>query len=185
MNAFTFVEMVVVIGIISIALPTLYAIFFLILQQQVKIVRLAEVKRQGDFVVNSIESLIRRNAQTIHSGIPSDSPSNKICFPPGSGTTTTPLYFRDKTGNYFYFDIPTSTTKISSESAGPTLDLTTSKVVIDTTIGLTQSCTVSGYSTPYVTYSFDLCYNVDGVCTPSSTHDILHFETTIALPHYQ
>lgn len=180
-NAFTFIEMIVVIGIMSIALPTLYAIFFLILQQQMKIIRLAEVKRQGDFVVNTIESLVKKNAFSIHSGIPTD--GNKICTPPNSTTTSGPLYFKDRSGNYFYFDIPVGTTKISSESAGQGIDLTSSKVVIDSA-SFTQNCTISGFSAPYVTYSFDLCYNTDNTCAPSSTHDILHFETTAALPHY-
>lgn len=184
-EGFTFIEMVIVIAIIGIALPTLYAIFFLILQQQIKTSRLVEVKRQGGFVINTVESLIQRNAVSIHSGTP-PTDSNRVCVPPspssypsGSGT----LYFRDKLNNYFYFDTPGSPSLIASESSitNASANITSSKVIVNT---FSSRCSISnqGYSSPVIIYSFDLCYKVGGVCATGADSATLHFESTVLLP---
>jgi len=190
-RGFTFIEMVVVIGIMAIALPTLYAIFFLILQQQIKIVRISEVQRQGTFVVNTIESLVKKNAYSIHTGSP-PSTANRVCAvttPPVSLTSSSQLYLKDKAGNSFDFTVPIGTQKISSESAvlgsNSTIDLTSSKVLVVTN-SFSQGCSVSGYASPVITYSFDLCYNINNsnTCGSASEEVSLHFETTAALPNY-
>lgn len=187
-EGFTFIEMVVVVGIISIALPTLYAIFFLILQQQVKIVRLSEVQKQGTFVVNTIESLIRNNALSIYSDA---TRTSRVCavvipaIPLSSPVTPQPdaisLYFKDKGGNPFDFNPTGSPEKIASESAGPSVDLTSSKVTVS---NFTASCTVSGYSSPIVAINFDLCYNINGTCGSAGERVSLQFGTTVTLPRY-
>lgn len=179
--------MVVVIGIMSIALPTLYAIFFLILQQQIRIVRLSEVKNQGQFVINTIESLVRKNTASIYSD---SGYTTRVCavvvpaVPLSSETNpdTTSLYFKDKQGNSFYFDPGGSPEKIASKSAGSSIDLTSTKVIVSNFV---TSCTVSGYSSPVVTVSFDICYNTDVIspsCGTNSEKASLNFQTTIALP---
>lgn len=188
-KAFTFIEMVVVIGIMSIALPTLYAIFFIILQQQVKIVRLAEIKNQGQFVINTIEKLVRNDAASIYSDSGYTTRVCAVVFPAVSlSATTNPdtpsLYFKDKRGYSFYFDPSGSPEKIASKSAGPSVDLTSSKVIISNFV---TSCTVSGYSSPVVTVSFDICYNTNAIspsCGTNSEKVSLEFQTTVALPHY-
>ncbi len=183
-KAFTFVEMLVVIGIISIALPTLYAIFFLILQQQVRLVRLSEVNRQGNFAINMIEDIISKNALTIHTSTPSD--SNKVCaitVPAVQTSYTGALYFKDKMGNNFYFDLTGSPVKISSESSIPntSVNITSSKIIVS---NFSSDCSVSGFSSPLTNFSFDLCYNIGGSCGAVADKVSLHFATTISLPKY-
>lgn len=178
---FTFIEMVIVIGVMIIALPTLYAIFFLTLQQQVRIASLTEVKRQGNFAANTIEALIKRNAISIHSGIPSN--TNRICAPPIASTYSSILYFKDKLDKYFYFDTPGDGTKIASESSvtSPTkTDLTSNKVLI---YNFSSSCTISseGFSSPIVTFSFDICYKIGASCGTGLNLATFHFESTITL----
>ena len=183
-RGFTFIEMLVVIGIISVALPTLYAIFFIILQQQVKLIRLTEVKRQGNFVTNSIENVISRYASSIHTAIPAD--SNKVCaitIPEVQTNYSGTLYLKDKMSNYFYFNSTGNPEKIASQSSIPntSTDITSSKVI---TSNFSSSCSVSGFSAPLAVYSFDICYNLNGSCGSAAEKVSLHFQTTVPLPHY-
>lgn len=174
---FSFIEMIIVVAIIALALPTLYAIFFIIFRQQIKINRLSIVQREGLSVVNTIESTIRKNALSVHSAAPSE--DNYVC------TTTTgnygpvgTLYFRDTTGQNFRFY--RDGTNITYESSTPTTHvLTSSKVVAS---NLTFSCTVTQYSSPIVTIQFSLCYNVDGSCATGENSSSLDFQSTITLP---
>lgn len=183
-RAFTFIEMLVVIGIISIALPTLYAIFFLILQQQVRLVRLSEVNRQGNFVINMIEDVIGKNALSIHTSTPSE--NNRVCaitVPAVQTTYTGALYFKDRMGNSFYFDLTGSPGKISSESSIPNTSakITSSKVI---TSNFSSNCSVSGFSRPLTNFSFDLCYNIGNSCGSAADKVSLRFDTTVSLPPY-
>lgn len=98
-KSFTLIEMIVVIATIGLVLPALFAIVFSILQQQVKIQRLSIVKREGDYVLNIMENIIRNYGESIHSAIP-PTESNKICQ---SSSLENASYLKDKFGNWFRF----------------------------------------------------------------------------------
>ncbi len=61
----TLVEVVVVIGIISIALPALFSTLIVSTRQQVSISRINEVKNQGDSVLGVMTSRIKSNANRL------------------------------------------------------------------------------------------------------------------------
>lgn len=163
--------MVVVIGIITVVLPTLYAIFFIVLRQQIKVIRLSEVQREGTFVVNMIESTIKKNALTIHSAVPPQD-SNKVCAfakNPASGD----LYFKDKTASYFRF-YQNGQTIVYYESNTPSTNIITSTNMVAS--NFSASCTITGYSSPIVTMKFTL--------TSSDSQATLNFQSTVTLPMY-
>ena len=184
-KGFSFIELVVVMGVIGISLPVLFAIFFGVASQQVKIQRLSEVKRQGDYVLNVMETIIRNEAKNIFQGYSTPTFSNERC----TGTPTdklyqstdgTSFYFKDKSGNEFRFYYDVLDEKIASESSkfSPPWDLTSSNVRISNFV---ISCTRNSVGTPpIVTVSFDADYNTDSTRVEEITA-VLHYQTSIKL----
>ncbi|MFN4212439.1 MAG: type II secretion system protein [Microgenomates group bacterium] len=179
-SSFTFIELIVVIGVVGLALPVLFAIVFALLQQQTKIYRLSQVKREGDYALNVMENIIRNNVISLHSGTP-PTDSNKVCTTEGS-TFDTP-YLQDKytlgTWSRFYF----SNDKIASESSTPpsiNANLTTDKVKVTS---FSISCQGKGiYSSPFVNLSFIIQYNTTST-RPEETAT-LNYQTKIKLRSY-
>jgi len=185
-RGFTLIEMVVTISVLGLALPVLFAIIFMILKEETKIVSLSEIKRQGDFALNVMENTINNNA----TGIYSDSdlmPVNKQCNTTGTYDGT--VYFMDKDRNWFNYYLNGST--IASGSSVLTtpdyIDLTTSKVRIENFV-ITCSSTAD-FSTPIVNIAFDVCHNNNSnPCSSISTHfeenALLHYQASIKLKNY-
>lgn len=115
-QGFTIAELVIVIGVIAIAVPAVFGIFFSVLRAKAKVQILQEVKRNGDSAINTMKHLIQNNAVAIYSDT---SLTNEVCSTKGSlGTSSSassPLYFKDSFGNYFYFGIDSN--RIASNSA--------------------------------------------------------------------
>lgn len=61
-SGFTLIELIVVIGAIAVILPPLFGLFFINLNAQKKNIALNNVKAQGDYVLNIMQSEIRRTA---------------------------------------------------------------------------------------------------------------------------
>ncbi len=185
--AFTLIEMVVVLGVISLALPVLFAIIFTILQQQAKIIRLQEVKKQGDFVLSTMENTIRNYAVSIHNTFPPD-PENEICKTQGLEETANPMYFKDKTGAWFSYSLESD--KIASGSSNPPNaggDLTTDKVKVSQNgDNFFLSCVrKSAYSPPIISVNFKIEYNTAPTAStrPEETAS-LTYQTKIKLRSY-
>src|SRR3989338_8513187 len=107
-SAFTLIEVMVTIAAVVIVLPAILSIFFVILQQQTKIYRLAEVKRQGDAIVNILESAIPNSSYKIYTGYP---PAIEICnIPDSSGN---PSSFQDKYGKFLILTYDNVNLKLS------------------------------------------------------------------------
>lgn len=150
-KSFSLIEVIIVITIISIVLPVLFNTLFSVLQQQLKIYRLAEIKRQGDYVLNVMENNIRNNAVSIHSGVPTTD-SNEICK---NTTSYSNLYFEDKNSLWFHYEL--STIYLVSKTSTSTTNLTSNKVRVE---GLTITCNRSAkYSPPFIDISYTICYN--------------------------
>ncbi|MBI2049778.1 type II secretion system protein [Candidatus Roizmanbacteria bacterium] len=183
---FTLMEVIVVVGIIAILTPALFAIVFGILRQQAKVQALKQAKREGDFLLQNIENNIRNYALSIHSGPPDD--TNIECnssSPPKNAYQSSPMYFKDKFGNWFKYDIAaggSNNTKIASDSSltNADADLTTSKVDVQ---GFTQTCTsTSAFSPAVVSIQFTINYNTDSV-RPEDT-GVLTYKTKVKLRSY-
>lgn len=177
----------VTIAAVAIVLPTILSVFYVILQQQAKISRLAEVKRQGDYAMSAMENIIRDNAVKILDD--SALPEQVVCASPistddGDGT----LAFADKYGNQFgFYGTPTLIDPHTEPLAGfPTppfsLDiLTTDKVVFSSPLFVT--CKKEDvYTAPIVKIAFTIDYNTDSSRPEDQVS--LPYETSIALRNF-
>lgn len=171
--------MIVVIGVLSFALPALFAIFFTILHQQSRILRLSEVKNQGLYVSNILTYLVRDYATGIYSSTP---PTGPVCNYGGTTSySTPPLYFLDRGGHWFNFDVSSNKIASTSSIAASSADLTSSTVYVSS---FTQECSLVGHSTPIVTFSYQICYNINNSCGTGADVTSLNFQTTVKLLNY-
>lgn len=197
-KSFTFIEMIVVISIVSLVIPSIFAIIFAILREQVKIVRMSIVKREGDYALNLITNTIRNNALSVHTDHPVTD-SNEICKTANNQATPSayPLFFKNKTGDWFGYGIISN--KISSYSSYVIPTITVSPTSAFTSLELTSlntsiqnfliGCSNSyAYGLPVVSISFDICYKTSsGDCVSSRPEEIvnLHYQTKIRLRNMQ
>jgi type II secretory pathway pseudopilin PulG len=182
-RSFTLIETIVVVAVIGLTLPVLFAIIFTLMRQQVKIYRLSQVKREGDYVINLMENTIRSRAVTIHSGVPSD--ANIVCKDAGIPSASS-LYFLDEDKQWFgYLFNSNSIASKSADLTHPSIDLISSKTVVS---NFSISCSRSSlYSPASILLSFDICYNTGSGCTsirPEEITSILHYQTRIKLRNY-
>ena len=184
---FTFIEMAVVVAIIGLVIPVVFSIVYVIIREQVKIYRLSEVKRQGDFVLSTIENTIKNYALSTHNAVPPND-TNEICN--ANATSGGDPYFRDRYNLDSYFSYSLSSSKISSNSSvtGATALLTTDSVIIqligaNPLVGCTRS---SIYSTPVISINFSICYNVNGSCTSTRAEETaaLNYSTKVKMKSY-
>lgn len=185
-HGFTLIEIVVVIGIIGLLIPIFFNIIFTILREQVKIVRLVEVKNQGDFVMATLKTTIQNNAVIIASDNTlsslvqkcNDSPPFPRTYIP---TSSANFYLGDSKNNWFKFDASTGN-KIASNSALTNADLTTSKVRVENFI---ITCTRTDYfTTPTINIQYDICYNKNTACSTVDRPEesaVLHYQSRIKL----
>ncbi|MFA6533003.1 MAG: type II secretion system protein [Patescibacteria group bacterium] len=185
-KGFTLIETIVVIAVIGITLPVLFAIIFTLMRQQLKINRLSEIKREGDYISSVIENTIKDRAISIHSGLPAND-STKICEEALSfSNPATSLYFLDKNGNWFGYQFTGN--NLASESAdleNPSINLNSSNIFIS---NFTINCSRNTvYSAQSIQISFDICYNT-GLPNCESTRPeeitFLYYQSRIKLRNY-
>lgn len=192
-RSFTLIETIVVVAVIGLTLPVLFAIIFTLMRQQVKIYRLSQVKREGDYVINLMENTIKNRAIIIYkSAVLND--TNIVCKNVGNYTlsSTDNLYFLDEDKHWFGYEYDGSS-KIASKSAdlfNPpnilTFPLTSTKTKVS---NFSISCSRNSlYSSASILLGFDICYNTgSGNCTstrPEEITSILHYQTRIKLRNY-
>ena len=191
-KAFTFIEIVVVIGVISVSLPILFTIIFAITNQTLKVQRLSEVKKQGDYAINIIENTIRGYAVKIYD---EDTmlDENELCKDTGSSYSSdgSDFYIKDITGKYFNFQLTDS--KIASSSPvliteEEEIDLTSDKVLIEN-FEIQCNRNTTAYP-PIISISFDICYKnpssnpPDCIFTRTEETASLYYQIKIKLRNY-
>lgn len=189
-KGFTFIEIVVVIGVIGLALPALFAIVFAILQQQTKIMRLSEVKRQGDNVLVMIQNTIRNYATEIYSDTGLTIKECDSTINPHTSNTGSNFYLKDKYNNSirFYLQTVGSDIFIASDSARPfsapatTQQLTTNKVTITTPTNFISCQRSATYSPPIITINFKVQYKTTSTRVEDTAS--LNYQTSIKLRSY-
>lgn len=180
---FTLIETIIVLGILGIATPIILTIVFIILKEEIKIKSLNQIKREGDYVLNTISYLIKNSAVSIHSSSPPDD-TNIICNLQNNYSASE-LVFKDKLSNWFKISL--SNDKISSYSSinNLTTDLTSNNVKI---YNFSINCqNNSPYSAPLVSIEFDICYKGKKIdCSYNLQEDppSLHYQTKIKLRNY-
>jgi len=182
-NGFTLIETIVVVAVIGLTLPVLFAIIFTLMRQQIKIYRLSQIKRGGDYLINIMENTIKDKAITIYKSAVLDD-SNIVCKDAlSSYSSTSNLYFLDKNEQLFGYKL--NINKVASASANPDVDLISGKIIVS---GFSIGCSRNTiYSPPSVLLDFDVCFNTGaGVCTSTRPEEItsMHYQTRIKLRNY-
>ena len=172
-RSFTLIEIMVTLAVLGLALPALFSMFFVLIRQQVKIYKLAEVKRQGDYLVSFMETAIREAT---------DINSPRVCKAAGSVSgPPTPFDFYDHKGNSFRFSVSGGVVRVTVQNVSgalpfPTSDLTNSKVNVSV-FGI--SCQTPGrFSGALVNVSFTVTFS--GTAGPEGQTS-LDYETNIKL----
>ena len=157
----------ITIAVIGLVLPVVFSLIFAIVQQQLKIYRISEAKRQGDYIINYMETNIRNNAVAIYS----DSGFTTELCPASSGEGSSSanngssFYFKHKDGTYFQYDGSGTQISVKTTSTPGGTNITTSKTRVD---NFSIKCTRSAqYSAPFINLSFDICYNNNASCATS------------------
>lgn len=183
-KSFTFIETIVVVAVIGLTLPVLFAIIFILMREQTKINRLNLVKREGDYIISLMENTIKNDAVTIHSGkLPTDD-SNIECDSTNSSYSGPPLYFLDKTRRWFGYEDGVNTIATASAKATPSIKLTSSKTKISS---FSLSCLrENSYSPAAILLSFKIEYCNDVACSQTRPEETasLFYQTRIKLRNY-
>lgn len=183
-NGFTLIEIIVVIAVIGLTLPVLFSTILTLMRQQVKIYRLSQIKREGDYLVNIMKNIIRDNTVTIHTNTPPND-ANIICKNVGTSASGTSLYFLDKNKQWFgYLATVNSIASTSANLASP-INLTSNKTIVS---NFSIYCSrTSIFSPAAILFSFDICFDTgSGVCTSTRPEEItsMHYQTRIKLRSY-
>lgn len=97
---FTLIELVVVIAITGIILPSLFTIIFTLLRLQIQLTQIQRLKEVGDYASNNMITTIRTNAKRVATDCLDDSRFNRILE-----TTSSSIMFEDRFGNCFGYYI--------------------------------------------------------------------------------
>ena len=170
-------EMLIVLGIIGMVLPTVFTILFVVFRQQTKIIALKEVTRQGDLILNTMQTVIKNNAVSVHNAYPSNAGNQTCTTASATPTTINPMVFRDIDDNSFYFSFGSSSIASTSSVMAQPFQLNNSKVVIS---NFTTRCNrTSTFSQPLITVGFDISYNTSSTRREDVAR--LHYETKIKM----
>lgn len=64
-KGFTLIEMLIVLTVVAIVLPTVFTIVIVIMRQQVRIYKVVETRRQGDYILTFIKDRLVRSNQML------------------------------------------------------------------------------------------------------------------------
>ncbi|HRN69881.1 MAG TPA: prepilin-type N-terminal cleavage/methylation domain-containing protein [Candidatus Woesebacteria bacterium] len=64
-KAFTLIEMLIVLTVTAILIPTVFSIVIVIMRQQVRIYKVVETRRQGDYILTFIKEKLVRSSQML------------------------------------------------------------------------------------------------------------------------
>lgn len=183
LKGFTLIETIVVVAVIGLTLPVLFAIIFILMREQVKIYRLNQIKKEGDYIISLMENTIKNDAVTIHSGNP-PTDANIICSIADSSYSGPPLYFLDKTKKWFGYENGVNTIATASALATPSISLTSSKIKISS---FSLSCSKKNlYSPAAILLSFKIEYCNDVACSQTRPEETasLFYQARIKLRNY-
>ena len=185
-KGFTLLEILIVMTIVALILPTVFAIVFVIMRQQVRIYRVVETRRQGDYILNFIKDKIIRSKE-IGAGV---SPYTERC----PVNPASPTEFQSSTGGIditfvdqndvryqIYQDSATDTLyykKITSPGFTTKLNDPAHNIAIDS---FTISCyRRSAYAKPIISVAYNISY-VDATPTTEEGSVDLHYQTKVRL----
>lgn len=183
--AFTLIETIVVIGVLSLSLPLVFSIFYNILNQQAKIYQLTQVKREGDNILSLMSTTINNYAVALYSNIPI-SPENEICLNADNNLSNV-NYFLDPQNNWFRYCLSTSGTVCDNTNTGFIASMSSipsTNIVLNSNKVRIQDLSIrcrrtNSFSPPLVYVNFKICYYIDNNCTYT-----LSYQTKFKLKNY-
>jgi prepilin-type N-terminal cleavage/methylation domain-containing protein len=176
-KGFTFIEMMVVVVVLSVALPAIFTIALIIFRQQLKVFALQTVKREGDVALSVLQVNLKNSAVSVHTTYPATDANETCTATSAVPTTISPMIFRDDFNNSFYFPLNGGSLSSASSVLGTPVSLTDPSVAIQ---NFTMSCNrPSTATTPIVSISYDVVYNTASTRTEDTAK--LHYATKIKL----
>ena len=127
-KGFTLFEMLIVISLFAILLPTIFAILSTILRQQLRLYRIVEAKRQGDAAMSFMKNQILRQGVAIQ-----DQGGTRHCEPGQNYVASSGDEFvilNDDIGSEWYFFQQVDNVIRYEQSIGTNTSLTTDAVLI-------------------------------------------------------
>lgn len=182
-RGYTLIEVIAVVTIIGIALPSIFTIIYVIVREQAKILAITKTKNEGDYAFNVIDNLIRNSAVTIQTSSDPLNNSTNRCNDPATSPSYSPanganFYVKDRYGNLTRL-YTTVDGKIASDSSilNASSELTSSKMAVT---NFSISCTTtSKFSSPVVSIGFKIQYNTVSA-RPEDTAS-LNYQTKIKI----
>lgn len=182
-GGYTLIEVIAVVTIIGIALPSIFSIIYVIVREQAKILAITKTKSEGDYAFNIIDNLLRNSAVTIQTSSDPLNNSTNRCNDPATSPSYSPIngsnfYIKDKYGNLSRL-YTTADGKIASDSSilNASSELTSSKVIVT---NFAISCTTrSKFSSPVISISFKVQYNT--ISTRPEDIASLNYQTKIKI----
>jgi len=152
-KSFTLIEVVVSVSVIALILPSVFAIFFSIMRQQIILIAYKDMLIQGDNVQNTLRSMIKERAARVTDLTYTTDVCPLLTLP--TPTLSASLYLLDRDGNQIRLSQEiVSPMRIASSSATKTYYLTSSSVLV-TNLGFTCYRSNS-YTQPYVQVFYTL-----------------------------
>lgn|SRR3989338_1673567 len=151
-KGFTIIEIIVVIAVVGMTLPTIFSLMFLSFQAQNRVRALQNVKESGDYSFSVMQSLIRQFGHGIYKAADSSS-INKVCGSTGESYTGR-LYFKDINDNFFSFSIDNN--RIASTSGAIVYYLTPENVTAQEADFVISCERLTDFDPPLVTIDFTL-----------------------------
>ncbi len=130
-KGFTILEMIIVVGLLVILLPTIFAILSTILRQQLRLYRMVEVKRQGDAALSFIKGKILREGVAIEN-LAGTAQCTSDAAPNNQYTTTigNQFKFQRTDGSEYYFWLSGNSLQYVQTGPSVTTNLTASTVTV-------------------------------------------------------
>lgn len=186
-KGYTIVEVILVISLVGLLMPAIFSILYVIIQQQLKIYEITEVKRQGDYIMQVMKEKITRDAEVLQRD--DDGVFNgtavitNICNTVGSTYTSSnqglDFVFRDGNLNRFQY-VLSGNTIFFRHVGSSNIDAALNNSAVSIT-NLQMSCSLkSSLTNPIVTLSYTATYNRP-VPNPQLGTTVLDYQTKVKL----
>ncbi|MDA1317121.1 MAG: type II secretion system protein [bacterium] len=178
-SGFTLIEMLMVIGVISVVMPAVMSISYVILSEQLRIYRITETKRQGDYIMNVMKEKIARDAEIIFD----NSTSSNICddaldtFSSPQGTT---LDFFNEDNELFKFSQVNGNLVVNDNTVLPSITSNLNDGRVSITNFVIECSRKTLLTRPLVGFAYDVTF-VDATPTAREGTITLHYQTRVKL----
>jgi prepilin-type N-terminal cleavage/methylation domain-containing protein len=135
-KGYTLIEMLIVISIVGLIMPAIFTILFVIIQQQLRIYRIIETKKQGDYVLTFIKNKVIEDAVKITDATTEQCAIANTYYPPlANGVQPT------NNGSTFFFQTTQATTKFNFYIDTASNSIDNNSLVFNETVGGTVTPT--------------------------------------------